>query len=966
MAQTEHGDTLNAAAAARQDPIAIVGIGCRFPGEANSPDAYWKLLREGVDAIVEVPPDRWDIHKFYDADAAKPGKTNSRWGGFVKDIDRFDAQFFGISPREAARIDPQQRLILEVAWEAIEDGGVVTDRVAGGEVGVFVGISTFDYGLIQMGFRDAAAADSHTNTGIALSIAANRISYCFNFTGPCAAIDTACSSALVAIHMACQSLWNEHCQLALAGGVNAIISPGPFVGFTRMSMLSPDGRCKAFDASANGFVRSEGAGIVVLKPLTLAQADGDRIYALIRGTAVNQDGRSSGLTVPSQHSQEALVREACRRAGIDPARIRYVEAHGTGTLVGDPIEARALGSVLGAGRPPGDHCWIGSVKTNIGHLEAASGIAGFIKTALVLEHREIPPNLHFQEPNPDIDFEGLRLRVPTAREPLPRGDGPVLAGVNSFGFGGSNAHVVLEEPPVRDSQDLAPLGQSQRAWLIPLSARSPEALRALTASYEQFLTTSNGDPSLSDIGYTTSLRRSHHDHRLAVVARSRKELADQLRAFAAGEIAAGISADRAVPGQRFSLAFVFAGQGPQWWAMGRQLLAEEPLFGQVIERIDGLIRQWSDWSLLEELTADESMSRMQETAISQPAIFAVQVGLAALWKFWGIQPDAVVGHSVGEVAAAHVAGVLGLEDAARVIFHRGRCMDLAPARGRMLAAALTAEEARQTIRPHGERVEIAAINSPNSVTLTGEAQALAEVEQALGERKIWCRFLHVNYAFHSLQMEPVQAEVLRSLQGIQPRPAAIPMFSTVTGQAVEGPELVADYWWRNVRQSVRFAEAIDRLIERDFHVALELGPHPVLTASVGECFLHRGKKVKALASLRRDEPERAQLLKSLGALYAMGRPVDWPAVAPGPGRLIRLPSYPWQRERHWQESDEAMNSRLAREVHPLLGTRLEAACPTWECNLDSPLARVPARSHRPGTRAGAGNRVRGDRVGRRS
>ena len=439
--------SLFSTAPSHHQPIAIVGIGCRFPGRANDPSAFWKLLEAGVDAITEVPADRWDRRAFHDPDPSRPGKTYSRWGGFVEGIDRFDPHFFGISPREAVRMDPQQRLLLEVAWEGLEDAGLRLDRVSGSRTAVFVGISSFDYSILETSFHDRGEIDVYSNTGGSLSIAANRISYSFDFRGPSAAVDTACSSALVAVHLACRSIWQDGCPMAIAGGVNALLLPDWYVGFCRMGMLSPEGRCRAFDAGAGGFVRSEGAGVVVLKPMAQALADGDRVYAVIRGTAMNQDGRTPGMTMPGQQAQEELLRQACRDAAVSPSSIRYVEAHGTGTLVGDPIEARALGRVLSEGRPADQPCPIGSVKTNIGHLEAGAGVAGLIKTALALHHRRIPGNLHFDRPNPEIDFDAMRLKVPTCCEPWPAGDGPLLAGVNSFGFGGTNAHVVLQEAP---------------------------------------------------------------------------------------------------------------------------------------------------------------------------------------------------------------------------------------------------------------------------------------------------------------------------------------------------------------------------------------------------------------------------------------------------------------------------------------------------------------------------------------
>src|SRR6185437_13060294 len=734
------------------EPIALIGIGCRLPGEANGPDAFWQVLANGVDAITEVSPERWNKKTFYDPEIGKPGKSHACWGGFIKDIDQFDPHFFGISPREAARMDPQQRLLLEASWEALEDGGQVLERLAGSNTAVFVGISTWDYSFMQVDFRDRGVMDTYTNTGGSLSIAANRISYCFDFRGPSAAVDTACSSALVAVHLACRSIWEEKCTLALAGGVNALLLPDWYVGFSRLGMLSPSGRCRAFDAGANGFVRGEGVGMVVLKPLSRALADGDRIYAVIRGTVLNQDGRTPGMTVPRQEAQEALLRQAYQQAGISPTQVQYIEAHGTGTLAGVPIEAQALGHVLAANRPADRPCVIGSVKTNIGHLEAGSGIAGLIKAALALHHRRIPGNLHFDQPNPAIDFEQLRLRVPLRCEPWPEHDGPATAGVNSFGYGGTNAHVVLQEAPTEANGRCHPAGASRLGGtsyqpadagrspiLLPLSARSAEALRAAAGVWRQFLADGPEDLSLHDLAANAALRRSHHDHRLALVAHSREELAEHLAAFAAGQPAPGASAERATAGQRPRLAFVCSGQGPQWWAMGRPLLEQEPIFRAVIQRCDEIVRRLGSWSLLDELNADEAHSRMAVTAISQPAIFALQVALAALWRSWGVYPEAVMGHSVGEVAAAHLAGVFSLEDAVRVIYQRGRCMELAPSRGRMIAAGITPEEAMRLIAPYGERVSLAAVNSPASVTLSGDAIPLEEIASVLEQRQVFCR-----------------------------------------------------------------------------------------------------------------------------------------------------------------------------------------------------------------------------------
>jgi acyl transferase domain-containing protein/thioesterase domain-containing protein/acyl carrier protein len=913
-----------------KQPIAIIGIGCRFPGGANSPQAFWKLLRDGTDAITEVPADRWNVDTFYNPDTAKPGKIRTRWGGFIEQIDQFDAQFFGISPREAVRIDPQQRLLLEVAWEALEDGGQVPERLAGSSTGVFIGIYTSDYHDIQL--CDRNSIDAYANLGSFYCIAANRISYLLNLNGPSMAVDSACSSSLVAVHLACQSIWNGESTLALAGGVNAILKPEISIGFTQASMLSPDGRCKTFDAKANGFVRAEGAGIVILKPLESALEDGDAIYAVIRGSAVNQDGQTNGITVPNGKAQEAALREAYRQAGVSPEQIQYIEAHGTGTSVGDPIEANALGTVLGSDRIPGNYCLIGSVKTNIGHLESAAGIAGLIKVALALSHRQIPPNLHFQTPNPKIAFEELRLRVPQTLEPWLNGNGPRLAGVNSFGLGGTNAHVVLAEAPLHPPQPTLAKGGIAQSLLLPLSARSDEALRALAMAYKDFLTTE--DFTLSDICYTASLRRGHHNYRLAVVADSHKELAANLEAFLAEETRLGMSSGSLVPGKSPKLAFVFSGMGQQWWAMGRTLLEEEPVFRKVIEQCDALLRQYADWSLWDELTASEEHSRINETQIAQCAIFAVQVALSALWRHWGIIPEAIVGHSVGEVAAAHVAGVLSLEDAIRVIFHRSRLQATTAGLGKMLAVGLSKEEADRVLVGYSEDVSLAAINSLQSVTLAGKASALEEIAKSLELQEIFCQFLRVEVPYHSPLMEPLKAELAESLQGITPQRATIPLFSTVTGQQVCGSELDGEYWGQNMRNPVLFATAVDGLMQAEYDLFLEIGAHPVLGSYISECACTANKTAAILPSLRRKESERVVMLGSFGKLYTLGYPVDWHRLYPETGQLVRLPSYAWQRERYWHESEKSLQARLGLPVHPLLGSRLESAQPMWNGSID--------------------------------
>jgi len=920
----------------KKEPIAIIGIGCRFPGGANNPESFWKLLQNGVDAITEVPADRWNIKRFYDPNPERLGKIYTRWGGFVEHIDQFDPQFFGISPREAANMDPQHRMLLEVAWEALEDGGQVPENLAGSNTGVFIGISHHDYSNIQGSTSHTHLIDAYTGTGNGLSIAANRISYVFDFKGPSIAVDTACSSSLVALHIACRSIWNGDCRVALAGGVNALINPKTTIGFCRATMLSPKGRCRSFDAQADGFVRAEGAGIIILKPLSQALTDGDTIYAVIKSSVVNQDGHTTGITVPNGLAQETAVREALQQAGISPQDIQYVEAHGTGTAVGDPIEANALGSVFGHQRPLGNDCLIGSVKSNIGHLESAAGIAGLIKVTLALQHRLIPPNLHFDSPNPKIPFDELHLRVPTTLEPWPTYNGKRIAGINSFGFGGTNAHVVLAEAPkTLDKQhknEISPGGQTN---LLPISARSPEALQAFAQAYKDFLTDDkNRDISLTDICYSASLRRGHHNHRLALVGHSKQELAENLEAFIAGENRLGMSSGQITPDHSPKLAFVFSGMGQQWWAMGRQLLEKEPIFRERIVQCDALLRPYAEWSLLEELTADEEQSRINDPKIVQSAIFSVQVALAALWRSWGIIPDAIVGHSVGEVAAAQVAGVLSLEDAVRVIFHRSRLQAQAAGQGKMLAVALSVDEATTLLAEHQAQVSIAAINSHNAVTLSGDAKILEKIATSLEQKQIFCRFLRVIVPYHSPLMEPLKSELISSLQGIKPQNGTIPLFSTVTGKNIDGSDMGAAHWAQNIREPVLFSAAINGLIQSDHHLFLEIGAHPVLSTYIYECLANAGREGTVLPSLRRKEPESVMLLGTFGQLYTLGYTVDWHPLYPSNSRFVRLPSYPWQREHYWQEYEESQQARLGQQIHPLLGNPLKLAQPVWNAEID--------------------------------
>ncbi len=917
------------------EPLAIVGIGCRLPGGSNDPDTFWNNLSKGQNAIREVPKDRWNVDRYYDSNPQIPGKMITRWGGFIDKIDQFDARFFGISPREALRMDPQQRWLLEVAWEALEDGGQAPEKLSGSRTGVFVGIASNDYANIQM--KSPADVDVHTNSGSTLSIASNRISYLFNFKGPSLSVDTACSSALVAVNLACRSIWDGQCETALAGGVNALLTPDSSIGFSKASMLSPNGKCFAFDARANGYVRGEGAGMLVIKPLSRALEEKDPIYAIINAAVINQDGRTNAMTVPGLESQSLMLEEAYEQAGISPHRVSYMEAHGTGTPVGDPIEVQALGNVLCRDRPEGNYCVIGSVKTNIGHLESGSGVAGLIKAALVLHNRTIPPNLNFETPNPHIPFEELRLRVPLVAEPLPDTGEPAVVAVNSFGFGGTNAHIVLSEcPPQAVRHEGGPKAKRirKKPVLLPVSGNTEESLKAAAEDMAAFLSNGSGSkrlaPNLRDIVHTASLRKNHHEHRLAVVGSSAKEISKRIETWIAGEKnIPGIESGRA-SAENQQLVFVFTGQGPQWWGMGQELIKNEPVFRQTLEKIDALIQKLGGWSLLEEMSKPEAESNINSTDIAQPAIFALQVGLAEIWRSRGIEPSKVIGHSVGEVAAAYWAGIYSLEDAVKVIYHRSRLQNTTGGKGRMVAVGLSQEKAAEVIRGYEDRVSVAVINSPSLVTLAGDTETLESLVVPLEKDQVFIRWLRIDYAFHTHQMDPIEKELLESLADIVAHPGNLPFVSTVTGGLLEGTALDAGYWWQNVRHTVHFSPAISDLIDQGHHLFLELGPHPALASSIKECLGKAGAKGLTLPSLVRKEAERERLLQSLGALYASGLPVDWQALNGKEGQFVRLPVYPWQHHRYWLESEESFDYRMEKESHPLLGLRTRDPNPTWK------------------------------------
>ena len=883
------------AAAQSPAPIAVIGVGCRLPGSVAGPDDYWRMLCDGFDAITEVPAERWDNTRLYDPEPDAKGRISSLYGGFVTDVDRFDAAFFGISPREAERMDPQQRLLLEVAIEALEDAGQPLPKLAASDAGVFIGAHGHASDYLWLQYRDPEAIDAFTGTGTAHNLFAGRLSYMLDLRGPAMVVDTACSSSLTAVHLAVQSLRAGESTLAIVGGVNLILGPHFSIAASRMHMLAPDGRCKAFDRRADGFVRSEGCGVAVLKRLADAIADGDSIRAVIRGSAMNQDGHTNGITAPNGLAQRAVIQRALRDAGVDGAAIGYVEAHGTGTALGDPIEVEALADTLGKGSAVS--CYLGSVKTNIGHLEGAAGIAGLIKAVLVLQHGQIPANLHFSSLNPYISLAGTRLAVPTELTQWDPNGKTRLAGVSSFGWSGTNVHLVLEEAPARATSAKAAVPATDdevasttgsRPFVLPVSARSHGALVALLDGYRETLGQA-GSEQLDAVCATAGLRRTSHGHRVAVVGRDAATLISGLaEAAARAPIRPRLESPRVV--------FVFPGQGSQWAGMGRSLMAAEPEFRATIARCDTAIRAEAGWSLIDVLNGK---APMDDIATLQPTLFSMQVGLASLWRSWGIIPEAVVGHSMGEVAAAHIAGALSLEDAVRVMCRRSGLLRRIAGRGAMALVELPLHEAREACAAEASRVAVAVSNGPRASVLSGDVEALDRIVATLTARGVYCRPVKVDVASHSPQVDVLRDDLLTQLALVQPVEAKIPLYSTVDAQQLDGTSLDAVYWVRNLREPVRMHDATVQLLADGFDAFIEISPHPILLPSIDDAIEEAAADAVTVASTRRDGDERRDMLEGLARLFERGATPEWCALWPVPPMPVSLPAYPWQRERFW-------------------------------------------------------------------
>ncbi|UXA13859.1 SDR family NAD(P)-dependent oxidoreductase [Mycobacterium sp. SMC-8] len=883
----------------RNDPaprFAIIGYAARFPGAADA-DEYWDVLREGRDAISEVPGDRWDVDEFFDPDPATPGKVVTRRAGFVDDATGFDAPFFGMSTREVRLMDPQHRMLLETAWRAVEHAGIAPTSLADSDTGVFVGLATHDYLGMASDELTYPEIEAYMAIGTSNAAAAGRISYRLGLQGPAVAVDTACSSSLVAIHQACQALRLGECDLALAGGANVLLTPATMITFSSAHMLAPDGRCKTFDASADGYVRGEGCGVIVIKRLEDALADGDRIRAVIRGSAVNQDGASGGLTVPNGVAQQRVIADALRRAGVEPGEVGYLEAHGTGTSLGDPIEVQAAGAVLGSGREPGRPLLIGSAKTNIGHLEAAAGIAGVLKVVLALEHATLPKHLNFQTPSPHIPWDRLAVEVVTETMPWETDGRPRIAGVSSFGFAGTNAHVILEEAPDQTTGP-APVPEPERFGVLPLSARTPAALVALAGRYRSWLQ-DHPEATLADVCFTAGAARAHLEHRAAVVADSRDSAVDLLGALADDRPAPGL-----VRGESYEApktAWLFTGQGSQYPGMARELFDTEPVFADTVRQCADAVADVLEKPLLEVIFAadsPEAEEALQQTSYAQPALFAVEMGLARLWQSWGLEPDVVLGHSVGQYSAACVAGVFSLTDGALLMAERGRLFGSLPAGGRMVAV-FTAADRVEAVTDEFPSLSVAAYNGANTV-LSGPATDLEQAVARLAADGVRCDWLDTSHAFHSALLDPILDEFESYAQQFTFAAPQRILIDNRTGAALgRSIRLDGAYWRRHARQPVQFAASVRTLAELNCKTLVEIGPRPVLTAAALGAWPDPATSPRVIASLRRNTADHRQITEALADAYVMGHLPDFGAMRRPHARKLDLPTYPFEHRQYW-------------------------------------------------------------------
>jgi acyl transferase domain-containing protein/acyl carrier protein len=912
------------------EPIAIVGMGCRFPGGADTPENLWQLLRNGHDGITETPSDRWSTETFYHNNPATPGKMSTRYGGFIGHLKEFDADFFGIAPREAISLDPQQRLLLEVTWEALENAHILPEKLINTNTGVFIGISSNDYTTHLLN-RPVTDIDAYLATGNSHSTAAGRISYILGLTGPSLAVDTACSSSLVAVHLACQSLRQGECQLAVVGGVNRILSPEFTINFSQARMLAADGRCKTFDAKADGFVRSEGCGVIILQKLSDAQSAGNPILAVIQGSAVNQDGRSSGLTVPNGPAQQAVIRQALKNATLEPSDITYIEAHGTGTALGDPIEIGALGAVFGESHQKSP-LLVGSLKTNIGHLEAAAGIAGLMKVVLALKHGQIPPHLHFEQPNPHIPWEQFPIQIPTTCTPW---HGKKLAGVSSFGFSGTNAHVILaaSEIPNQDKENT----RERPLQILNLSAKNETALKQLAQKYITYFN-QHQDINFGDICYSANTGRSQFEYCLSIIANSITTAQEKLTCFINNEATTNLFTNKINSPSRPKIAFLFTGQGSQYKNMGWELYQTAPLFQQTIDKCCELLHPYLDIDLRSILFTTKTQNNsnyelritnyeLSHTLYTQPALFILEYALSQLWLSWGIKPDFLMGHSVGEYVAACIAGVFSLEDGLKLIATRARLMQQLP-QGKMVAVAASASQLENLLLPYHQQVAIAAINAPNNTVISGEPAAIEKIIAVLASQNIQATPLSVSHAFHSPMMEAMLEELEKIAATINFHPPKYPIISNVTGSLINSEISTPEYWCRHIRQPVQFLAGVETLIQQNCSIFLEVGAKPTLL-QMARSITSQADKYLWLPSLQPKQQDWQVMLSSIASMYGRGVKIDWHEFEKNyHHQRLDLPNYPFQRQHFWidiKPVNKNYSSSSSNNIHPLLGQQIKLA-----------------------------------------
>ena len=912
----------------KHEEVAIIGMSCRFPGGAINPDLYWNVLKNGKDVIEEIPKERWDNNSIYDSDTNALGHSYARHGGFLKDIDKFDNEFFRISPIEAESIDPQIRLLLELSYEAIEDAGIDLNQIKKTDTGVFIGISTIDYLKKSIRSYDKSFINSYSITGTLAASASGRISYAYDLAGPSISIDTACSSSLVALHQACKSLLSNETNLNIVGGVNLMLSPEYHVGFSRLGALSPDGHCKAFDASANGFVRSEGSAVLIIKKLSDAIRDKDNILGTIPGSCINNDGSEGGFTAPNPLAQEDVIRKALTLSGITINDVDYIETHGTGTKIGDPVELEAIGKVYADRDEDKNNLIIGSVKSIIGHTESAAGMAGLVKILLSMKHELIPPNAHFINPNPNINWNKIPVKVASKAIKWKQRDLPRIAGVSAFGLSGTNAHIIVKEPPhvqiAFDQKD----DVITNPIILPLSARSKAALKDLAKIYLDIFEKSDYN-EIYQIAKNVALRRTHFNNRLIIIGKSKSELIQKLN-------------DHIIDGEEYlnrvkrkEVVFVFPGQGSQWLGMGLELLEASPVFKELMLNCEKELKKHVSWSLIDEL---KSGAKFKDVSVIQPILFAIQISLSKLWMSFGIHPKLVIGHSMGEVAAAYVSEILTLKDAVKVICLRSRLAKKISGKGAMAVVELSIEKISAVIKDYKKEVSIAANNGPNSVILSGDSASIDVIIEKLERENVFCRKINVDFASHSPQIDTIKKELLDGLGKITPKKGVIPIYSTVKNELSDGNDFNEYYWCDNIRKPVLFSQAIQYCLENTEELTfVEISPHPVLLAFVEQNIENniKGKidifqnhnSYTTTRSLKREEPELYEVLSNLCELYSDGVDVNWKSYYSSDycnKKTLKIPMYPWQREMFWIEDSDNFNIQgNTGKQHPFLSNYIK-------------------------------------------